>query len=308
MVISKEEFKVKIVNALKKEVDPTEIIEVREVMKNNGIMWDGLMIHSDQSKIAPTIYLNHYYDEYVRGRTLADIVREIRRLCSDHKIGDDSVVDFFMEYEQVRPQLGYRLINKARNREFLRDVPHLDFLDLAVVFYCMVDTEVLSGGSIVIHNHHLKMWNISKDRLAEDAYTNAQEKLPIICQSMSEILREMVGAQDMLEQEEFLELNRMSDSLENAMYVLSNKRKVHGASVLLYSNLKEHLPHADTDYYILPSSIHEVILVPVTEETTPDELHRMVQEVNTTQLEPEDVLSDSVYYYSYEENRVSVVR
>lgn len=306
MIISKEEFKTKLVNALKRESGPKETVEIRTVMKNNGVMWDGLMIHHADSRIAPTIYPDLYYQDYIEGRTLGEIVREIREICADSKIEDDSVIDFFRDYEQVRGQLCFRIINREKNGELLKDVPHIPFLDLAVIFYCMIDSVGWKGGCIVIHNHHMEMWRISQDRLMEDAYGNTIKRLPIQCRNMNETLLQLLDSENLLREEGIEELIGMVKYLENSMFVLSNDRKWHGAAAIMYRDMREHLPIPDTDYYILPSSIHEVILIPVNCEKRVEELREMVQNVNETQLDPEEILSDQVYFYSYAEDKISI--
>ncbi len=306
MIISKEEFKTKLVNALKREAGPKETVEIRTVMKNNGVMWDGLMIHQADSRIAPTIYPDHYYQAYIEGRTLGEIVREIMEICADSKIEDDSVIDFFRDYEQVRKHLCFRVINREKNRELLKDVPHISFLDLAVIFYCMIDSVGWEGGSIVIHNHHMEMWHVSRERLMKDAYSNTTKRLPIQCHNMNETLLQLLDSERLLQKEGVDELIGMVKYLENSMFVMSNDHKLHGASTIMYQDMREHLPIPNTDYYILPSSIHEVILIPVNGEKGVRELREMVQNVNETQLDPEEVLSDQVYFYSYAEDKISI--
>ena len=89
------------------------------------------------------------------------------------------------------------------------------------------------------------------------------------------------------------------------MYIMTNRQEVNGASVLLYDDvLQTFALKKKTDFYILPSSIHEVILVPSDRIDNPSDLFTMVEDANRTVVALGDILSDSVYYYNREKNQI----
>ena len=101
------------------------------------------------------------------------------------------------------------------------------------------------------------------------------------------------------------EVREAEDAVE--MYVLTNKQKMNGASCILYEHiLNDFANQKNKDIYILPSSVHEVILVPVAEDIDRTELSRMVRDVNRNELEEGDVLSDRVYYYDRVRDEIQI--
>ena len=90
------------------------------------------------------------------------------------------------------------------------------------------------------------------------------------------------------------------DQLE--MYVLSNKLKIHGATSIVYPGLLEDIAERlCSDLIIIPSSIHEVLIIPESyidsQDNLPPDYESMIREVNETQLTDDEVLGDCVYHY-----------
>ncbi|MFQ9086043.1 MAG: DUF5688 family protein [Roseburia sp.] len=210
--------------------------------------------------------------------------------------GERSTFLFFTDYANVRPHIAYKLIHYERNRHLLADLPHFRYLDLAIVFYCLVSSSPSGNATILIRKDHLRFWNISPTQLFDAAKENTPRLLSYDLSNMNDLMEELlVPAHSTLSDPDI----KKEDAAICPMYVLTNQNKLNGASCILYEHLLEHF--ADRlccDLYILPSSIHEVILIPATSDTSYQELSQMVQEVNDTQVSPEEILSDHVYYFS----------
>lgn len=299
-----KEFAKKVCNAVSRELGESYRIELKEVRKNNGVILHGLMILSQPQNVAPTIYLDSFWEDYEQGTTLAEIIRRLlaiyRRDVPEGRID----LDFFHSFEKVKDRICYRLIGRARNEELLEDVPYLEFLDLALCFYYAYQGESLGEGTILIHNSHVKMWNTGTAELLRLAAVNTPELFPWVCNSMGEVFHEIMGDGEGDCGEE-----REPDSLpEIPMKVLSNVKRMHGAVCMLYPEVLEKLAAEEQcDFYILPSSVHEVILLRDAGWGSPEDLKKMIAEVNSTQVAPEEVLSDSLYYYDFAGKRVRMV-
>lgn len=286
-------------------------VRINDVMKNNGVVLSGITMMQDDSNISPTIYLNHLYEAYENGEvTLESIVEEVLDTYEKNKVNRSVDMRFFMNYESIKDRIIFKLIHAERNEELLKDVPHIRYLDLAIVFQCLVSEEMFGNATIMIHNAHLKIW----DTTIEEIYRNAIQNTPklqkydiknmrdILCEMM--LLEEMEGIGESGQDACFKEL---PDSVP--MYVLSNKARVQGAACILYPGiLKDFAAAIRSDFYILPSSIHEVILLPAQGEEDREALKQMVREVNASQVEREEVLSDSVYYFDREQNELQVLQ
>lgn len=268
-------------------------VKLNDVMKNNGVVLRGITLMQDDSNISPTIYLNPYYDAYENGdTTLGTVIDEVIDTYERNKINRSIDMKFFLNYETVRSRIIFKLINTENNRELLRDVPYIPFHDLSIVFQCLVSEERFGNASILIHNVHLQLWKVN----ARELYECALENTPLLqgyeLADMNTVLEEM-KALGGIDDEEIEDMQQ-----EVPMYVLSNKSRINGASCILYKDiLKDFAMVVDKDLYVLPSSIHEVILLPSDGTQESEQLKEMVREINQSQVEKEEVLSDSVYYY-----------
>ncbi len=129
---------------------PEAKVRVQEVQKNNNLVLTGLAILEGQANIAPTIYLNSFFEQYKAGRPMADIFEAIDEAYNEHKVECNFNVDQIMSYECVQDKICYKLINKAKNEALLQDVPYVPFMDLAVVFYITVGEFKDALGTILI--------------------------------------------------------------------------------------------------------------------------------------------------------------
>ena len=274
-------------------------VRVNDIMKNNGVILNGLTVMGEQCNISPTIYLNGFYEAYESGvMTLGGVVDEVMEIYERNKVNQSVDMNSFMKYELVRDKITYKLVHAKKNYELLTDVPHIRLHDLAIVFQCLVAEESMGNATILIHNAHLKLWGIDQKQLYQDAITNTPYLQPCEITAMQDIIRQLLEMEDDLPIEE----GRMP------MYVLSNKTRIFGAACLLYPDvLKNFAKELESDLYILPSSVHEVILLPADEVEDAAELVKMVCEINETQLKEEEVLSNSVYFYSRNKDQIDMI-
>lgn len=285
-------------------------VRINEVMKNNGVMLSGITMLQDDNNISPTIYLNQYYEAYESGEiTLRCIVDDVLDTYERNKVNQSVDMRFFMNYERIKDKIIFKLIHAERNEELLKDIPHIRYLDLAIVFQCLISDEMFGNATIMIHNAHLKIWEITEEELYKKAIKNTPKLQQYDIKTMRDVLCEMMRLEE-LEGKEIIDREEYLRELRDAtpMYVLSNRTRVQGASCILYPDiLRDFAAAIKSDFYILPSSIHEVILLPAQGDEDEEGLKNMVREVNETQVEREEVLSDSVYYYNRETGELSIV-
>lgn len=272
-------------------------VSAQSVRKNNSLILEGICIQEENKKMAPTIYLEFYYEAYLKGKPLGEIILEVLSVYQKFKVEDMFEMDFFMNYERTKGRILYKLINYQKNKELLEDVPYVAFLDLAIVFYCMVMNDQNGSATILIHYSHLEMWGITVKELYKNAKENTRKLLCSEIKEMNQVIEELFGEKSPGNNEEKGECGRM--------YILSNTAKLNGAVCILYQNLLSSFAESiGSDLFILPSSIHEVILIPADGKILQTELEEMVMEVNQTQVETEDILSDHVYYFSRKEKKI----
>ena len=301
-----QEFKQNTIHAIQTKLGPNTKVILQDIVKNNNLHLDGLTILSEQSNISPTIYLNSYYKQYLQGMSLSAIYEDILLHYKCHTPKTSIDISFFTDFEKVQNHIVFKLINYERNKELLSQIPHFRYLDLAIVFNCLIHFGTNNYGTILIHHNHLNFWHVSSD----DLYALAMENTPLLfgytLQNMAHVI------ENILSDDTSLVLDELSHDLSEVdklipMYVLSSKTRFNGAVCLLYQNLLADIASKyDSDLYIIPSSIHEVLLIPSDTSTSHAQLSAMVREVNATQVLKEEILSDHVYYYSRATGKLSM--
>ena len=293
-----EAFIIEVKRLLGEQVAHDEKVKIQRVPKNNGIVLTGVCIVKKGGRITPTIYLEDYYESYLGGAQLEDLVTSILRKHRSLQSVEGADLQFFGDFEQVKKRIVFRLVNLERNKERLKEMPYMEYLDLAIVFYCHVSMEAESHASIPIYNKHMKMWNVDKAELWKCAKRNTQKLYPCQLIHIEQMVREMLQELD-------IDDENSGGLLSVPMYILTNKYRLNGAAVILYKNVLQDFSKAcKGDFYLLPSSIHEVILIPANTCSSLEEMTEMVQEVNETQVEAEELLADHAYYYSSEQQRL----
>lgn len=262
-------------------------ITINKVNKLNGLQLYGLTIRTDSSNISPTIYLEDFYSDYSDDRDLGDIVDSIISIYNENKIDSPVEFNWFKDFDNVESKVIFRLINTSKNLEMLNDMPSIPYLDLSIIFAIQIEDNAV----INVKNEHLKMWNISIDDLYQVAKRNTPMLCPAKLMSIDETLAELDSSFEGLE---FSQL---------PMYVLSNATTLYGASVLLYYDISTHF---NTDLFIIPSSLHECILLPANSRDEADGIRQIIGEVNK-EMNPADVLSDNLYFYSHEQKEITMI-
>ncbi len=276
-------------------------VKVQEVQKNNSVRLQGLIILRKDQNVSPTIYLQPFWEAYEGGVTYVEVISHILQIYREDTPKDSIDMSFFKDFAKVKDRICYRLIHAERNKTLLEKIPHIPFLDLAICFYYSYVDETLGNGSILICNTHVAMWNTSVAELMRLAQYNTPRLFRWECNSM-EIAMEELAEDIKVSQEEREYIARLP------MYIVSNRQKIFGSACMIYPDLLFLLAEKmDSNFFILPSSIHEIILLKDSGNENPEELREMILEVNRTQVEPEEILSDSLYYFSRKERNVKII-
>lgn len=268
-------------------------------IKNNGTERTGILIETPGINISPTIYLEEYYQSYRQGTALDKIVDQILGFYSEIKQEQSWDYERILSYEGVKDRVVFKLINTVKNRKFLDSIPHIPFLDLAAVFYVLLEATEEGTAAMTVNKSHMEQWDVQTSDLWEDAARNSKRLLPAEFFTMSHALKEMLKENACCGEDVTAE-NLLSENIcvRDGMYVLSNKYRNYGAACIAYPHIMEMIGGIlKTDYYVLPSSVHEVVIVPCSGDIDTAELDEMVKDINDTQVADEEVLSDHAYLY-----------
>ena len=297
-----QDFLRELEDLLTKALGETYAVSTHSIRRNNQVYLDTLVIRREGEQAAPCIYLDQYYTAYKEGAGLSEIAESILKSYENTKNNAHVDMHFLGDWEQARKLVVCRLVGEEANRELLQDVPHCRFLDMAIVYYCQFDTDLQRQGEqcsagLLVPETLMKCWGVSREELDRTARDNTAARYPSAFCTMREMMAQLLGEQ--------FEEGDVPERGREELYVLSNSRKMYGAYWITdESILMRVYEKLQSDFYVLPSSVHECMIIPVWCMQDVAQLQRLVKEVNETQVAPEEVLTNSVYRFSGEKKQL----
>jgi hypothetical protein len=268
-----------------------EEIRTQPIVKNNGVQLTGLMIVLEGENVAPNIYMDHYYSLYREGFTLDEIAAKIAEEYESARERLQLYDETEFAMEKMKDNVYMVLVNYEKNKETLKKCPFLPFLDLAVMFRYVVSEEDNCIASGLVRKQEQEMWGLSTEELYKKAVKNTKKKFPMSLMRLTDRMRELKP------DENIPECN---------LYVMTNHVNSNGSIYMTDRNaLDSFAQKLSSNFYIIPSSIHEVILYPDDESLTKEQLTEIVSDVNRYVLSDMEYLSDSVYYYDMEKKVIT---
>ncbi len=260
-----------------------------------------LLAQNENTMISPTLYINDMYEKYSKTGDLQATLREAAE-AMDEAFREAEIPP--LDISTAKDNIIFQLVNTMQNEDLLKKLPHRDFQDLSIIYRWVVGVEQQGISSVVINNHVAESLGMGEEELFKAAAENTRRILPPVVQSMNEVMRDMFVADGM--PKELADLMIGEQEPEMTMWVISNERKIEGAASMLYEDKLHSLAEkVGTDLYILPSSVHEVIAVSV-EMGEPEELARMVAEINMDQVDLSERLSNQVYHYDKDLRKITL--
>ncbi|MCQ4756922.1 MAG: DUF5688 family protein [Anaerostipes sp.] len=277
-------------------------MEVRPVEKVNQTL-DGLTMVGDGVKISPTIYINNMYDSYLKTEDLqGELVKAANIMNEAMKDAPDMLPS--VDLEKAKDNIVFQLINTEQNKQMLADAPNRQFQDLSIVYRWVMKVDETGVQSAVVRNSLAKQIGLSEEELFKAAVENTRRIFPPTVRSMNDIMREMFTKDGMPPEIADMMIGEMPP--EQTMWVISNERGINGAISMLYEDqLHDIAEKLETDLYIMPSSVHEVIAVS-SDMGDPNELAQMVAEINMDQVSLDERLSNQVYHYDKDLRKLSL--
>lgn len=266
-----------------------------KVTKNNGLVLNGLVFQKEGTNICLTVYIDEFLERLSQGASMETAIQRILTIYQENDIPENIDMSAMTVFKTVKDRIIFQLVNTEKNIPMLKEIPSVPFLDFSIIFKILIGSSAESTATGTIGNTLMKIWNIGTDELYEAAKANTPVLMPPELEPMEQILAD-------------LGKDTPIDDLCK-IYVLSNKQRLHGCGCILYPHVLENFAESiRSDLFILPSSLHEVLLVPFEEETDADALVGIVREVNKHELSQEDFLSDHVYRYSRKTKNITIAR
>lgn len=280
-------FDREIVEALEENFPEGTEITMQTIVKPGNKEYVGIVVKDPKVNITPTIYL---WDGY-ENEPVDEVVERVLNMYDNYKTENNIDVSFITNWDEVKEKILIKLMNPETNEKYLKELVTVPYLDLVAVFYIPVITGENGSGNVTVQKNFLDIWDVTAEEVFAVAVENTRETLYI--EDLAAIMKKLMGG------------NIPEEMMvgEPLMIVLSNKNKINGAGVL---------PSALTEInkrygkcYLIPSSVHEMIILPDNGTLNKDEINSMIREVNETEILPEERLSDHAYYFDGKELKIA---
>lgn len=277
------------------------VVEIRDTKKNNGVILRSLCMRDDlDNNCASNIYLEAYYKQYMDKlaieRVMQEIAEEYRNSRETIKTKGISA-DFFSNLDP--DNIIIKLVNYEKNKEQLDECPHVRFQDLAVTFRAVCFSSDSDLMSALVDDRALAGMNMTVDELYSKAKENYSSKFPTTIRSLGSVLAGLMGD---------FPMPPLDTQPDMDIYVLTNKQCINGATnILLDDAIAEAEEKIGGNFYIIPSSVHETLLVPENSAIDPNDIAGMVYDINRSVVREDEVLSDTVYFYDAATKQISMV-
>lgn len=275
-------------------------VAVDTVLRNNHQVGERLFISKNGEELVPNIFLNDFYNEFVKGKSANDILEEIAKIRVENEFSGIEK-NAFNDYESVKDKVIMKLVNYEKNKDALEEVPHRKFgMKLAAIYEIEIGNSKEGNSTASIDNSLLTMWNVTEIKLFKDAVENMQLSHPVKLISMNNMVASTLSGTD-------IELDMKPNTLDD-MNIMTTTDEINGAATILYPGLLDKIGKAmGENYYIIPSSINEVIVMKETMGKTPVELNKMIKTINQSVPE-EEILDEESYEYDINDKALYLAR
>lgn len=289
-----------IINYLTPDFEGAEM-SIRTIHKANGYSYEALSIgkKGEKCSVIPALDLTRAFEKYQQGADLDEVLSELADIRMNAKLNNFDK-NSILTFEGIKDKILPRLVNTATNAEYLSNKPHVEFEDLSIMFVVRVEATSEGIADAPIDNQLMNLWNVDLESIKAAAFENITNQQPVFM-SIEKALFEGKMNEDIFDLD-----NIDPEEEEFPLYILTNKQKVQGASIIFNRPLMERIAEKLGKFLIIPSSIHEVLIIPANTGRDTKELSDLVKRINDEVLSPRDRLSDNVYEFDIEEDTIKI--
>ena len=299
------QFKERLKEALQKYFLGSGEVYYGKVKKTNDTDKEAVIVRLIGTAVQATIYPEDMFEGYKDTGDFEKCVKEVIRACEEVPFVDEHHIP--KTWESAKGRLHMRVINKNWNKQTLKRMPYREYLDLAIMFYVLIKEERGLMATLPVSRECMKLWGADVKSLWEAAQKNLEEEVFQI-ETMGAVIENMLTEMKDSEDAGMFWNDMEGKEIEGIgkVYVVTNTCKKYGARAILRKDLLQRLAKEQGgSFYILPCSVHEILVLKENGMVTAESLKNMVYHCSGT-VEPEECLSDSVYYYNKDEDRVEV--
>lgn len=303
-MLSYQEFIEKMKEEVSAKLEPKDVLIKQDtVWKNNGVKKEVLMVKFPDMNFAPSIYLEPFYSWYLEGRDMETVVNKFMEILEEDEPAEcvEKASDFLHNWDEVKNNLILCVVNGERNSHLKEKYVHKEVLDLLAVVRIVLDYGEEGMHSAIVTRAFLDAWSVSEDEVFSAAYSNMLGNFTL--HPLPQVIAHLMEERGLEVPEE---LNLEADP---PIFVLSNKWALYGASAMLFKGvLQDFLQVHPGGFYVLPSSIHEVVLLPKMGNDDTSDWLKLVRSTNEQALDSTDFLSDNIYFFSKDSDELVLVK
>lgn len=270
-------FRDKLLDAHEKQPVTFEIKE--ELIMKSSSELHGIIVRSSGKSVAPVFYYEDFYRSYINGVSIDSSVKQIFDYMLKNDLPGEDFGDKISRWKEAKDHLIIKLINAQRNRKLLKDVPHRRIGDMAAIVQIHIESEEIGAGTVIVDDMLLSIWDISTEKLFEQAFKN-MNKFEL----------------DISDLRSFAPPNKELPVDGPNIYVLRYKAEIFGAPAILNTKkIMEFAEKKETDLFVMPVSIHEALLIEYRDDISREFLYGMLSSINSDHAVQDNVLSYDVF-------------
>ncbi len=275
--------------------------EIELAHKNNCVR-TGMRctVEKNSTRVVPVIYFDNFYNSYLMSKDFLGVMGQLKERLEEALESTDMIENSVCHLKPSKDNIIFELMHSEKNHEFLKELPHRQFLNLSIVYRWDIMEDGTNRASAIVNKDIAKAFGLDEEELYQLAYKNTRERMEPVVVNLNKYVNKYMETGCHPELSEFKE---NWDSEDSPIYIITNEDTYKGAINILYPDLLQQIVDKHgCDLYLIPSSVHEMIAVPA-EHGNIDSLLECIREVNQT-LDIEDVLSNDVYKYDVQKQRI----
>lgn len=279
-------------------------LRLDEVNKSGDVRLHGLSLIKGNNGTAPILYLEPFFEMHQMGWPAEELLQKIAEKYNEivKNVPEINIPD--MAFESIKDNLRVRLVYNRTNYNYLAEHVYKDVgCGYCLVVYADLSDKLFDGAVINIRKDMLNKFDLNEGELIKSAMEGSVKNCPARLTYLSDEMDAMMhgtSSEDILKTEK-----RMPSK---GPMVLTTEDRFGGAATLFYPGVADHIAKIlDWDYFILPSSVHEMIIIPSDGTVSAKELALMVKTVNANEVSKEEQLGNRVLFYDREEKDLSVI-
>ncbi|MCR5058500.1 MAG: DUF5688 family protein [Clostridiales bacterium] len=250
-----------------------------QIIHKNNRNLHGIIVRAPGNRIAPVFYYEDFYEAYRTGTSIDECIGKMVRFVSKNKFPDNALSDMFTNWEKVKDMLIIKLMNYNKNKKDILQRPYMIIGDMVAIVQIFVDDPTIGNGCVSVDNALLEMWSVGREELFKNAFEN-----------MNRFRIKAINLQDL----RFDEEEEKTD--EPNIFVVSYDAPFPGAAVLLRAEyLGDFAKAKDMDFFVLPVSVHEILLIEKRPQIGQEHLFSMMQAINSDTALSENMLSERIF-------------